>query len=722
MTAPALYVDQQPLRLGRRLGKGGEGDVYALEDRPTLAVKFYTVTDATAREPKVTLMIQEGLATKAPLVAFPIQIVRKHDGAFAGFLMRLVGGHKPLHELYSPGPRKHHFPQADYRFLVHTALNVARAIASVHQAGCVVGDINHSGILVSAKATVALIDADSFQISAGGKRHFCRVGVPEYTPPELQGRNLTNVERTTNNDAFGLAVVIFQLLLMGRHPFIGSVRKGELPPLHDAIRDFRYVYTEKRDVGMDQPPGTPTLEHFFPPLAAAFDAAFSKETVDRRPTASAWVSTLESLAKSLEQCDANPLHYIPRDADDCAWCEMERALHTTLFLPYVPAVSLTQAAFDPGAGGFRLEVVWARIEAVRIPASSQAPSPALNLPPSAEVEEVLRAKRNPERRVLWRAVVIIAAVVAATIYPDLTLLWIAGAALGWFAWRDEERVDFGRYQSRYVASHRALERELLSREQRAGLAGLQKLRQELVAARDAYLKLPTEEKQQVEQYRRERRQRQLHAFLDTFDIAHAKIKGVGPAKQATLASYGVDTAADVEPARVLAVPGFGPTNSKPLLAWRASLEKRFTYSDKPTPADAQEHARIRSAVDAAGASLRKKLLAGASNLEALAKRAHHVLSQPDPAVTRAQREFDQAASDLTHLGLSLPHLPAGAASSAAAQHVGQPGASPLASTGAPSCPRCSSRMIRRVAHRGRNAGRPFWGCSRYPTCVGTRNI
>jgi restriction system protein len=39
----------------------------------------------------------------------------------------------------------------------------------------------------------------------------------------------------------------------------------------------------------------------------------------------------------------------------------------------------------------------------------------------------------------------------------------------------------------------------------------------------------------------------------------------------------------------------------------------------------------------------------------------------------------------------------------------------------PMCPRCGSGMVRRTAHQGLNAGRSFWGCSRFPQCRGTRN-
>ncbi len=43
-------------------------------------------------------------------------------------------------------------------------------------------------------------------------------------------------------------------------------------------------------------------------------------------------------------------------------------------------------------------------------------------------------------------------------------------------------------------------------------------------------------------------------------------------------------------------------------------------------------------------------------------------------------------------------------------------------TGAPFCPECQSRMVKRKAKRGANAGQVFWGCARYPDCKGTRPV
>ena len=36
------------------------------------------------------------------------------------------------------------------------------------------------------------------------------------------------------------------------------------------------------------------------------------------------------------------------------------------------------------------------------------------------------------------------------------------------------------------------------------------------------------------------------------------------------------------------------------------------------------------------------------------------------------------------------------------------------------CPKCGAPMRKRLCKRGVNAGRPFWACSRYPECDGTR--
>ena len=40
----------------------------------------------------------------------------------------------------------------------------------------------------------------------------------------------------------------------------------------------------------------------------------------------------------------------------------------------------------------------------------------------------------------------------------------------------------------------------------------------------------------------------------------------------------------------------------------------------------------------------------------------------------------------------------------------------------PACPNCGRPMVLRTARKGQKAGQPFWGCSGYPDCKGTRLV
>lgn len=44
-----------------------------------------------------------------------------------------------------------------------------------------------------------------------------------------------------------------------------------------------------------------------------------------------------------------------------------------------------------------------------------------------------------------------------------------------------------------------------------------------------------------------------------------------------------------------------------------------------------------------------------------------------------------------------------------------------AAEGAPKCPLCGKIMRKRLCRKGKNAGHPFWSCSDYPNCRGTRD-
>lgn len=646
MTGPILFIEGRPIRLGKRIGKGGEGEVYAVEGRADQALKFYTVGDTGDRAAKVEAMVRAGLAGASKLVSYPSAVVTDSKGKFAGFLMRLVHGHQPIHHLYAPGDRKANFPSADYRFLVHTARNVASALADVHARSCVIGDINHSGILVSEQAIVALIDADSFQVTEGSREFLCTVGVPEYTPPELQGRSLAGLRRTQNHDAFGLAVIVFQLLCMGRHPFVGTYAHGEMP-MERAIAEHRFAYSLRRAVGMRPPPGTVTLKDFPPQIAGAFEAAF--DPAAGRPTAAQWVALLGELENQLRRCSANQLHYYPPGGSECPWCRMEKAVPgLALFLPPIP-VGMTRTASSGGA--FSLQAVWAAIEAVRLP-SVNAPDPVLppiDLPPS---QEALAAAGKTRGQRIWNAVLVAIAVGGLAATPG-----------AWFVWLGLGAYNVNRLLGPASAGVPIRKRAALTTsqwnaaledwERRCGGPEVHANRSKLGEAKQEFQQLPSELQKRLRNYEANRRDFQLRTHLENHRIGAAKIKGVGPSRRAALASWGIDSALQVSHSRVMAIDGFGPAKAAALMAWRNMVEARFVFDPRPNAADAREKERINREATQRGDQLRTMLARGANDLNVASQTVQARWKSVDQALVRVHRENVQAQVDDAFVNASI---------------------------------------------------------------------
>lgn len=168
-----------PLRLGRELGRGGEGAVFDVTDHADVVAKLYHSPPDRDKGQKLVEMANGCTNRLLSISAWPIDTIRDAvSGAIRGFLMRRVARQRDIHFLYGPKTRLRHYPDATYRFLVHVAANLARAFAVVHDHGHVIGDVNQGGVCVSVQGTVTLVDCDSFQIRASQKIFSCNVGFP----------------------------------------------------------------------------------------------------------------------------------------------------------------------------------------------------------------------------------------------------------------------------------------------------------------------------------------------------------------------------------------------------------------------------------------------------------------------------------------------------------------------------------------------------------------
>ena len=309
--------------------------------------------------------------------------------------------------------------------------------------------------------------------------------------------------------------------------------------------------------------------------------------------------------------------------------------------------------------------------------------------------------------------------------PQLFIIWLPLIYWGFSKNTSTTSLDANPFLSAYKSAERRWLDDLSNWQRRVGLLDLTALKEELVKAKNEYRALLGSEEVEIQKYRADRKNKQLNVFLDGFNIANAKIKGIGPAKQAVLASYGVDTAADISLNKLLSIPGFGPETSKPLVNWRSSIEKRFVFQQIETESERQEISRLRASTQLKLANLRKVLIAGRANLETRSTNVRNALLHEDSALKLAYDNFQQAKVDLEHLNIEIPRAPQATSvrTQVASSRPPSPASPPRLSTSTQVlCPRCGTHMIKRMARKGRNAGSYFWGCGRYPVCKGTRSI
>ena len=615
---PTLFdLAGRPLHLGSELGSGGEGAVYELRDRSDVVVKLYHKPLAPEKSAKIATMAKFGNQRLLKLTAWPKEPIQfgSRTGPVGGFIMPKITGHRQAFSLYSPKLRLQEFPTATWQFLIRSAANAARAFKVVHQSGHVIGDVNHGNLFVGSKATVYLIDCDSYQITINGSRWFCEVGTPTHQPPELQNaRTYKGVVRTPNHDDFGLAVIIFQMLFMARHPFSGQfLGTGEMP-MERAISEYRFAYgSNAAAMQMEPPPASLGLNGVTRDVALLFERACSRQgsQPNGRPRPDEWESALEDLEQHLKKCLVSPAHQFVDTLSNCPWCEIEAATGVPLF--QVAVVGSPQI-------GFTIAALWAKVNSVPNPGS----------PPALPRVDGLTVTLSPAALELQQATY--GAKLAAG------FLALIGRTSRIHSLKKEVDTKAADARTRWQNLQNNWDRYNTGKDFQDILLYLQNLRGQ-------YDALPQKRLQELQKLEANRYRLQLHAHLDRCRISHARITGVGDAKKATLQSYGIETAADIEDNRVLAVPGFGPVLLGNIKRWRDQQERRFSFDPNRGVDQAAKNA-VERQILIEKVDLERKLNEGLSKLTVS---SHHIKTRRCTLLAQAE----QAAHDLAQAEADL---------------------------------------------------------------------
>jgi DNA-binding helix-hairpin-helix protein with protein kinase domain len=579
MAKPGHYVDNSGslIILGAKLDSGGEGDVYELQAPARgLVAKIYRHPPGGDKEQKLRTMVEGCDDNLKRISAWPISTLHlREHGPICGFLMPKVTNYEPIHKLYGPAHRKQLFPKADWEFLINVARNVAAAFGTIHSHGHVIGDVNERNLFIATNTVVKLIDCDSFQITSRGKTHLCEVGTSHFTPPELQNmKSFRERPRTTNHDNFGLAILCFHILFMGRHPFSGVYTGREDMPIEKAIAGSRFAFGKSAALkGMARPPNCVTMEIVPTPVSYLFERAFSELSANLRPSPSQWVGALDYLRHNLRTCSQDSMHKFFGGLTECPWCRLECQSSILFFLRIVTPTS--------GHTSFDLQLVWQRILSISSPGDCPVIDPSqfstTPKPLSDEIRSAIRTITAKTLAIKSAAVVIFVGTIA--VYePAFFLVPILAVFL--YTWTiNNEPLRRERTARQAILNEAQRAWDYASRiwaEQAAADAFKNKLSE--------FERLKRDHENSRPEYDREKaklqltvRQRQLHKFLNSYFINDHTIPNIGPGRKATLVSFGVETAADIDQRRIQKIRGFGSSLTNELVQWRKKVEANFVF-------------------------------------------------------------------------------------------------------------------------------------------------
>lgn len=324
---------------------GGQAAVYPLADRPGTVVKLYREPQGPDQERRVERMLnltplggRPTNTSQPPELAWPTAVVRGTGGEFLGYAMQRFGEpeHVPLTGLFTRAQRLRCFPpQTDWRFLLGVCWNLAFMTARMHHEGLVIGDFSSNNIVVDANGFVTLLDCDSiaFTDPASGEHFPALMQTADYSAPERQAGGAAS----QHTDNFALAVLVYQLLTVGNHPF-GGVPHGSNSDstIKDNIAASCSYVVHPESVTTPRNMVEPTV--LPPALLALARQAFGPgvHRPESRPSAQDWLRALDLERSRVATCTERPRHTYGFHLSTCPWCARVAATGQDAFNPPPP--------------------------------------------------------------------------------------------------------------------------------------------------------------------------------------------------------------------------------------------------------------------------------------------------------------------------------------------------------------------------------------------------
>ncbi len=342
------------------IGQGGEATVYTIRhtarmqsDEKKSVAKIYFPTSskelkAKKTEQKLNLLIDIWKKNRQQLkgICFPKNLITDEKNRCVGFLMRRYQGYslakifqcmedrRPSSMMWWPPFIKEIYNTWTRVELATLAINIIGKLETLHTMGLLMSDINPSNILIGKNGDVFLIDVDSYQV----ERYTCPVFRPEFAAPRLaRMRSQHGVHITLEDEDYAVAVLIFQILFCGQHPYARSGKDSFDEQIRK--REFAYPLAYGSTAGIPVGPWQGIWYSLTPEIQVAFHRVFHRPNDRDYPNTSEWARLLKDYRSALE---ANTIRREIFPTTDAVLRQKDT------FLGYNTDETVTDPSSDPG--------------------------------------------------------------------------------------------------------------------------------------------------------------------------------------------------------------------------------------------------------------------------------------------------------------------------------------------------------------------------------------
>ena len=178
------------------------------------------------------------------------------------------------------------------------ALNLAKLVTAVHQQNHAFAELRPEKFLVD-RTHVYATECTDLHVQGPEGTYEGKHPLPDYTPPNDSTDELSEYQKV---DVFGLAILIFQIVMEGFHPFEACGSATTDGTYNEMISNNEFPYRDPQAGKLEPPEEAPAYDELPETLQDYFNQIFieGKLNPDIRPSAADWAEVIGSVVENNE--------------------------------------------------------------------------------------------------------------------------------------------------------------------------------------------------------------------------------------------------------------------------------------------------------------------------------------------------------------------------------------------------------------------------------------